>query len=515
MDFDAWLKANGYDAASLDAKMRKHLEAAYKAETAPPPAPPVPTPAMAPVVGDGGYEAELQAIRRQNARIEAINEIAASACRSHVASRDKIERFEALRATAVTDHWSLERFQLAMLREERSVGPMLLAPKAQQVTDEVVEAAMCATEKLPDIEKHFSEQTLTQAQSSFRHGLGLRDAIFLAAERNGNYRGSVRDLKPLLRAAFQGGGDGAHYGMRAEGPSTLAISGILSNVANKFLRVAFMNVESSWRKIATIKPAVDFKTMTTYSLTGDNTYDEVAPGGEIKSGTLGNTSYTNQAKTYAKLLGIDRRDIINDDLGALTGAGKRLGRGGALKLNSVFWTEWLADTAFFPTDKSFNNYDDGATDSVLSLAGLVNADTIFRAQTDPDGKPLAAIPRILLVPTALRTVGWNLLNSQFVNLVTASTATQGTANPWMSQFELVDSIYLAAANGGSDTAWYLLASPDDISAIEVCFLNGAEMPTIETGEIDIDRLGISMRGYHDFGAAKQEYRAGVKLKGAA
>ena len=28
-------------------------------------------------------------------------------------------------------------------------------------------------------------------------------------------------------------------------------------------------------------------------------------------------------------------------------------------------------------------------------------------------------------------------------------------------------------------------------------------------------LGIQMRGYHDFGVSKQEYRAGVKMKGEA
>src|SRR5581483_1954338 len=281
-------------------------------------------------------------------------------------------------------------------------------------------------------------------------------------------------------------------------------------------------VEQSWRQVCTTKPVNDFKTISSYSLVGDNVYEEVAPGGKVKEGSLGETSYTNQARSYAKLLGLDRRDIRNDDLGALTGAGRRLGRGGALKLCKVFWASWLDDSTFFPTDKSKSNYDDGAIDSVLSLAGVTNADTIFRAQTnpqapgDPETSPLGSIPKILLVPAALRTTGWNLCNSQYI-LATGQNAapSQGTENPWRGQFQLVDSTYLSAANGGSDTAWYLLASPDDICVIEVVFLDGQEMPMIEVGEPDLDTLGIGMRGTYDVGVNKQEYRGAVKLKGAA
>jgi len=54
--------------------------------------------------------------------------------------------------------------------------------------------------------------------------------------------------------------------------------------------------------------------------TGKDQYEKVAPGGELKHGTLGEESYTNKADlsacharagTYGLLLSIDRRDIIN------------------------------------------------------------------------------------------------------------------------------------------------------------------------------------------------------------
>ena len=69
--------------------------------------------------------------------------------------------------------------------------------------------------------------------------------------------------------------------------------------------------------------------------------------------------------------------------------------------------------------------------------------------------------------------------------------------------------------GNSAKAWYLLADPNDLPVIEVAFLNGQEAPTIETAEADFSVLGIQLRGYHDFGCALQDNRAGVKSKGEA
>jgi hypothetical protein len=51
--------------------------------------------------------------------------------------------------------------------------------------------------------------------------------------------------------------------------------------------------------------------------------------------------------------------------------------------------------------------------------------------------------------------------------------------------------------------------------IEIVFLNGNEQPTVETADADFNTLGIDMRGFHDFGVSKQEYRSGVAMKGEA
>jgi len=141
---------------------------------------------------------------------------------------------------------------------------------------------------------------------------------------------------------------------------------------------------------------------------------------------------------------------------------------------------------------------------------------LFLNQTDPDSKPLGVIPTILLVPNALLVVATQLMNSLELRNTTGSTK-YPIQNPHAGKFEVVRSSYLSnsAITGYSAAAWYLLGQPNDMPVIEVAFLNGKEEPTVDSADADFNTLGVQMRGYHDFGVTKQEYRGGVKMLGAA
>jgi hypothetical protein len=362
----------------------------------------------------------------------------------------------------------------------------------------VLECAILAAGRYRDLEKRYDSKVLEAADKRFKGRITLQEVLLEAAATAGKHFRSFKSApREVLEAAF----------------STMSIPGILANTANKFLLQGFMAVEQSWRAIAAIRPVSDFKTVTSYRLNGAFEYDEVGPNGELKHGTAGETSYTNQAKTYGKMFAITRQDLINDDLGALTQLPQRIGRGAALKLNTVFWTEFMNDAAFFTAGNG--NFFDGAA-SALSLASLQTALQLFRNQTDPDGKPIAVAPRILLVPPSLEVTAKTLMSSTEVRDTTANTK-YGVSNPFAGMFNPVVSTYLSntTISGNSSTAWRLLADPNDMPVIEVAFLNGVEEPTVETAEANFNVLGIEMRGYHDFGCAKQEFRGGVKSKGQA
>lgn len=417
-----------------------------------------------------------------------------------------------IEAQAIREGWSPERTELEVLRAERAkpTPASVVSTSSVQVTPEVLEAGLLISAGY-DPERltvEYGEQVIEAAERIWRHGLGLEQAVLEAARAKGYSERSLRFNRDMFRYAFSP----SLPGLRAAGNfSTLDISGILSNVANKFLRRGFDAIESAWREISARRSVSDFKAVTWYRLTGDLKYEEVPPSGEIKSGTLGEASGTIQARTYGRLLMISRQDIINDDLDAISRVPQRLGRGAALKLNEVFWTEFLDDSAFFTSGNG--NLLTGAN-SALGIPALTTAETTFVTQTDDDGNPLGVEPRILLVPPAIRALAAKLMASAETRDPSA-TGEVGTANPFAGRFRVVSSAYLqsSAIPGSSSTAWYLLADPNDIPVIEVAFLNGREAPVIESADADFDVLGIRMRGYHDFGVSKVEFRAGVKSTG--
>lgn len=376
--------------------------------------------------GDGDGDGETQppgsnllAIKAERARRDAIE---AAAVRMIQEGGD-IDAIEAAMGEAINAGTNPTQFELQLLRTQRPQGRISSGGRAD-LSGQDLQAAVEASVRLglgespSDLEAAYSERVLTamDRHHELRHGLGLQDLLCFASDRNGQ-RASRRDIEAMLRGAFPV--------VQANGLSTISVSGILSNIANKQLKRSYESVESAWREVCEVAPVRDFKTITSYSLTGDMTYEKVAPGGELKHATLGEASFTNRADTYGRIFALDRRDIINDDLGALRTVPQRLGRGAALKFNDVFWTEFQE-----------------------------NAGSFFHANNK------------------------NLIGS------------------------------------GSSSAWYLLVDPMDLAMIQAVFLNGQQTPTINTADADFKQLGIQMRGYHDFGVAKQEPRAAVKSPAA-
>lgn len=428
----------------------------------------------------------------------------------------EIERIDALRricagrnpqieARAIREGWDAQRTELEVLRAARPSAPAVHVTN-HPITGNVLEAACLLTAKAAGVEESYDDRTLDLASRRFRGGIGLQELLLEAAWANGFLGRNFRDSRAVLRHAFG-------RGVEAAGYSTIDISGILSNVANKFLLEGFFSVERTWRNICATRNVSDFKTVTSYRLIGTDQYEQVAPGGELKHGTLGSEQYSNKADTYGLMLGIDRRDIINDDLGAITTVPRKLGRGSGLKINDIFWTTFLNNSAFFTA--SNKNYLAGATTG-LSIDGLTAGEVAFMDQVDSDGKPIGVMPALLLVPTALAAVGSQLFKSLELRDTTSSTK-YPIANPHQGKFRVEVSRYLSNSQytGNSSKAWYLLAEPTDLPVIEVAFLNGQESPTIETADADFNQLGVQMRGYHDFGVALQDPRGGVKVKGEA
>lgn len=411
--------------------------------------------------------------------------------------------FPEIQAEAIREGWGEDQVNakvLAALRENRPAAPnAIIAGASTAGVDSflMLEASALLTGgmSIDDVVKATSDKAVEAAQRKYRSGVGLQQ-LLLEAAWHGGYTGiSIRGHeREVLQAAF----------------SSNSLPGLLSNVANKFLLSSFNAVEQVWRKIAAIRSVSDFKRITSYRLTGNMEFDEIGPDGELKHGSLGEESYGNQAKTHGKIFAITRQQIINDDLGALTAVPKMIGRGGALKVNKVFWTEFMANSAYCTADNK--NLLTGAG-SALSIAALSAARKQFATQVDSAKNPLAMQAKYILVPIELEDLAGQLYND---TKITGAQSEKTESNPNKGKCEPISSAYLSneIMSNHSSTAWYLLANPEDIPFIEVAFLNGNQNPIVESAAADFDTLGIKMRGYFDFGVEKQDYRAIQKNTGA-
>jgi phage major head subunit gpT-like protein len=376
--------------------------------------------------------------------------------------------------------------KLQATRDERPGSPAVHVVANVAPTAEVIEASFALQGNLPGIEKKYDAKVLEAAHKA-RREISLGEVLIQAAVANG-YDGVRRvnasTLRPILAAAW----------------ATHSISGILSSTVNKFLLAGFDSVESAWRSISSVRSVNDFKTINQYRLNGAFSFEKVANGGELKNAAASDETRTISAETYGIMTSVTRTDLINDDLGALTVVPQRIGRGGALKLNDVFWAEFLNDASFFTVAKG--NKQTSAT--ALGLTGLKEALTLYRKLKDSDGKPMATQPRVLLTPVDLEITAAELMNS--IQISSGNTSGQPSTNVFAGRYEVVSSTYLTEVDH-----YYLLASPADLPVMEVAFLNGVQSPIVETAEADFNVLGVQMRGYFDFGCAKAEDKAGVKM----
>lgn len=400
-------------------------------------------------------------------------------------------------AAALLDGRDPRDVELHIVRTARPPAPNIQNSVPHDLSPMVLEAALLMhAHKLN--EKDYPVQVLEAAHKQHKGGIGLRElverAAFIATGRTFKYG---TESMATLKAAF----------------STRDLAEILSNVGNKFLLRAYEYGENADLAITATTSVKDFKTKTSYRLAGNGEMVRVAPGGQIEHGTLADQAFTIAAATYGIMYGIPRTDLINDDLGAFDGLMTKIGIGAGQARQTVFWTAFLANTgSFFGSGNS--NVTSGAG-SALDIDAISEAQLVMRQQTDPGGKIISLVPKIMLVPATLEPTARNLFLSQKLENTTASTETL-TTNIYFNRYNPVSSVYLDSTGieNASSTAWYLLADPNLVPVIETCYLNGVTQPTIDSADADFNTLGIQVRGYFDFGVALQDPRAGVRAAGA-
>ncbi len=486
----------------------------------------------------------------------------------------------AITAGWTAEQAELQLLRLQNLRASRpqgpfGAGPHLHFPQSAEMTEAVMECAVLQAarhqyqldqddfyqdtdyhiRRVPGhIEKQvkrelaarYDDKTQQHAHDLFKGQISPVRLLVATGRQNG-YRGTDRptsesEVEVLLRAQNwrQPG-----QNIQADGSSTMSIANVLANVQNKFMLQGYLFVEQAWRQACGIRPVGDFKPTKSINLLGTTEFSQLGPAGELRHADLGDQAFANQAFPYGRICTIPWTNLVNDDLGILSTVPMKIGQGAGLALNKLVWATWGNPgngddgNSFFTTGRTtFSNGTVAGNDnsmsggsSVLSSTSLNSAKVLFDNQIDPNGNPLGfdGAKPVLLFPPDLWQTAMELVDPAAIGIVYggASTSRQPNVNLWKGRFEPAMSRYLnksytvgeggqAITTTGSTTAWYILFNPVALAAIEVCFLNGVDVPTVQQAGPDyqFDRLGISIRGTMPFGVTMQNFRAAVKSAGA-
>jgi hypothetical protein len=285
-------------------------------------------------------------------------------------------------------------------------------------------------------------------------------------------------------------------------------------VTNKTLLAAYATADDTWRSFCGVKSVSDFRDHNLYRTGSFGTLDAINEAGEFKNKSIPDgEKATVSVGSYGNIIGITRKALVNDDLGAFNDLAVKLGRAAALTIEAAVYTLLGLNSGLGPTQTDNSPFFDGTarsnvgTGAALSAASVDADAALMASQMDPSGNEFLNLqPHALLVPRTLKSTA-NLINDAEYD-PDANYKVQ-KPNTSKGMFKVV-----AATPRLSGTQRYMFADPALYPALVVAFLQGQEAPTVQSQEgwrVD----GTEMKVALDFGTAAIDYRAAVTNAGTA
>jgi hypothetical protein len=289
--------------------------------------------------------------------------------------------------------------------------------------------------------------------------------------------------------------------------STSDFALILGDTVGRTLRDSYQAVPSALKRLGRQSNASDFRTRHRIQFGGNLLLERVNESGEVKSGTLAEAKESYKLETFAKMFGISRQALANDDLGAFADMPRRMGQFAAAteaKLLVDLLTEGsglgpvMADgKRLFHTD----HHNLAVAGTVVDVDSVGAARLAMRAQVGLAGELVSVTPRYLVVSPAKETEGERVLAA-------LSPAKVDDVNPFSGKLELVVEPRLTG------NRWYVAAAPAEIDGLEWAYLSGEEGPQVET-KAGFEVEGVQIKVRLDFGAGFVDHRSWYSNPGAA
>ena len=285
---------------------------------------------------------------------------------------------------------------------------------------------------------------------------------------------------------------------RSGAHTTSDFSLILEDVANKVLRMGYEEAPQTFEVFTRRTTATDFKDLNRYQFGEFTNLRKVLEHQEIKRKTMGEAKEKYFVETYADILAVSRKLIINDDMDALTRAPMEMGIAARDLESDLAWGQILTNPVMGDGNALFSAAHNNIGTGAIDVPNVGSGRSKMRRQTGLNGRRLNLAPAWLIVPTTLETVA-----DQFTTTITPDEA--GNVNPFAQGQSRLQSLAEPRLDDVSETQWYLSADKSRGDIVEMATLEGEDGPSI-TSRDGFDVEGVEIKVRHDVAAKVLDHR---------
>jgi hypothetical protein len=557
MGFDAFVKACGLEASSINEDQKMVLMAAWKAK--------FPEGETAASAGTGGSDELLASVggsvdtilARVDERAKQFqNQLEASAkeYEDRIAKARELELkaasqkaeiaevfgngYQDLQASALAGGWDKGRMTVEKkLRDFEKAPPKVeifahagLGAEGAPHLNEVLACSLAMGSDAvtgDDLKASgVTENVINEAVSSKWRGIGYHALIRMALQASGQsiplhmspseygrVAGELQQRFEFLKASGQLEASGAF--------SVMNLASITDDAINRAVHARYNAFQSVIPRVAKQMSARDFRPLYNYRVMGGGFLKKLSESGEMDHLKLSDAKFGIEVDTQAAMLAVSRKYIVNDDLGIIKQFGEILGFKGAQTLERDFHIMMLT-LAYWRTAAGANgepiNYITGAGSAFGYDAMKVSYD-LWSNMQDREGNPINVGPTVLLVQAGSMALNAKDINkSEKVMVRSDNTAKDRTeANVFQGTLNnVVETQWLNHKSMGAlktATGWFQMSDPAVQPMFGVSYLDNVRVPKVETAPGSFNTLGQQMRVIFDYGMGQIDDIGAVFNKG--
>lgn len=280
---------------------------------------------------------------------------------------------------------------------------------------------------------------------------------------------------------------------------------LLTGIGKETLLAGYTEAPQSWRPLAAVGTATDFRDMYAYSFGGGFDLKTVREDGEYETADAVESGEKYRITRAGRVFPYTFEMLVNDKWGVLSSVTRRFGAA-AQRMETRMFFEALTSTATMGDGNALFSAGHGnlLTAAPLSETSLEEAIQALWSTRGLGGEYLDLQPAFLLVSTKDKFRADVLIGSTGnVN----DNKSAAVINPLAGMVQVITDPRVAAG------AWYLFAAPSQAPVFEASWLDGEESPVIDE-DVDFITDGVRIKCRHCFGVGRVAWRGVLYNPGA-